>query len=120
MRLRQSFGPAAILVSCLCAASCAELSTVARDAPAAASAAATICQNLVPAAEATANALASGNAASQVRSTEVDYIDPACEAVTLTASAVDSGWLANVVANLTSTAATGQPGAAPAGQASPK
>jgi len=108
----------AAMIVCLAVATaaCAQLQSVANDAPAVASAAQTICQDLVPAAEATAIALAQGGAATEIEDTEANYIDPACKAVGVAATAVDSGWLAAVVANLGTTAATGQPGAASAGQ----
>lgn len=84
------------------------------DAPQVASALETICNDLVPAAEATANALAKGGAAATIQSAETNYVTPACAAANSAATAVDSGWLANVVASLVTTAANGQQSATPA------
>lgn len=91
-------------------------SAVSSDAPQVASALDTICGSLVPAAEATANALAKGGAAATIQSAEDNYVTPACSAAKTAAAAVDSGWLANVVASLVTTAANSQPSAAPAPQ----
>jgi hypothetical protein len=111
---------ATVAILFLGVAGCSELQSLANETPAVASAAQEICQNLVPAAEATANAVAKGGALAKVEDTETNYINPACTAVETAANAVDSGWLANVVANLTSTAATGQPGTAPTGPSASK
>lgn len=93
-------------------AACAEISsvvsTVSADAPQVASALDTICNDLVPAAEATADTLAKGGAAATIQSAETNYVTPACSAAKVAATAVDSGWLANVVANLVTTATSGQ------------
>lgn len=91
-------------------------SAVSSDAPEVASALDTICGSLVPAAEATANALAKGGAAATIQSAEDDYVTPACTVAKTAAAAVDSGWLASVVANLVTAAANSQPSAAPAPQ----
>lgn len=105
-------------VSLVALAACTQVSSLASavssDAPEVASALETICGSLVPAAEATASALAKGGAAATIQSAEDDYVTPACVAAKTAAAAVDSGWLANVVASLVTTAANSQPGAAPA------
>jgi hypothetical protein len=95
--------PLAIVAACAQISSVA--STVSTDAPQVASALETICNNLVPAAEATANALAKGGAATTIQAAETNYVTPACAATKIAATAVDSGWLANVVASLVTTAA---------------
>jgi hypothetical protein len=102
----------AALTACTQASSLA--SAISSDAPQVASALDTICGSLVPAAEATANALAKGGAAATIQSAENNYVTPACAAAKTAAAAVDSGWLANVVASLVTAAANSQPAAAPA------
>jgi hypothetical protein len=101
---------AGIAVPLVIVSACTQLSsfvsTASADAPVVATALTTICQNLVPAAEATANALAKGGAAATIQSTETNYVAPACAVAKTTAAAVDSGWLANLVATMISTAAT--------------
>jgi benzoyl-CoA reductase/2-hydroxyglutaryl-CoA dehydratase subunit BcrC/BadD/HgdB len=100
-------------------AACAQVSslasTVSADAPQVVSALDTICGSLVPAAEATANALAKGGAAATIQSAEDNYVTPACAAAKTAIAAVDSGWLANVVASLVTTAANSQPATAAQG-----
>ncbi len=109
---------ATAVASLTAVAACSEISSVvsaaAADAPQVASALETICNDLVPAAEATANALAKGGAATTIQSAETEYVTPACAAANTAATAVDSGWLANVVASLVTTAANGQASATPA------
>ena len=95
-----------------CAQISSAVSTASADAPEVASALETICNNLVPAAEATANMLAKGGAAATIQSAETNYVTPACAAAKTAATAVDSGWLANVVASLVTTAANGASGTA--------
>ena len=111
---------AAVSLPLAALAACAQVSTLAStvsaDAPQVASALDTICGSLVPAAEATANALAKGGAVNTIQSAEDNYVTPACSAAKSAAAVVDSGWLANVVASLVTTAANGQTSAAPAPQ----
>lgn len=95
-----------------CAEVSSVVSSVSADAPEVASALETICDDLVPAAEATANALATGDAATTIQSAETNYVTPACAAAKTAAVVVDSGWLANVVASLVTTAANGASGTA--------
>lgn len=108
---------AAVCLPLVALAACAQVSslasTVSADGPQVASALDTICGSLVPAAEATANALAKGGAAATIQSAEDNYVTPACTVAKTTVTAVDSGWLANVVASLITTAANSQPSAAP-------
>jgi hypothetical protein len=116
-RISESLAIAGIALPLVIVAGCAQISSVvsaaSADAPAVANALDTICQDLVPAAEATANALAKGGAAATIQSTETNYVTPACDAAKTAAQAVDSGWLANLVATMLSTAATSQTAAAP-------
>jgi hypothetical protein len=99
---------ASLIAITACSQVSSVVSTAVADAPQVASAVATICNDLVPAAEATANALAKGGAATTIQSAETNYVAPACAAASSAATAVDSGWLANVVASLVTTAANGQ------------
>ena len=103
--------PLALIAACAQVSSV--VSTASSDAPQVASALETICNNLVPAAEATVNALAKGGAAATIQAAETNYVTPACAAAKTAATAVDSGWLANVVASMVTTAANGPPNAAP-------
>ncbi|MGH6982429.1 MAG: hypothetical protein ACREFC_14605 [Stellaceae bacterium] len=111
---------ASLAVPLAMVAACAQISsvagTVATDAPQVADAIATICNNLVPAAEATVNALAKGGAAATIQADEAKYVTPACIAAKTAATAIDGGWLAKVVAGMVSTAAGSQTAAAPAAQ----
>jgi hypothetical protein len=108
---------AGIALPLVIVSACTQISSVvsaaSADAPAVADAVQSICQNLVPAAEATANALAKGGAAATIQATENNYVAPACDVANTAAQAVDSGWLANLVATMISTAATSQTAAAP-------
>jgi len=89
---------------------------IASDASGVASNLAVICQTLVPAAEATANALAKGGAAATLQATENDYITPGCAAANTAASALGDGWLADVMADMIfSTAGQQNPAAASPG-----
>jgi hypothetical protein len=116
-RISETLAVAGIALPLVAVSACTQLSSVvsaaAADAPSVADAVQTICKDLVPAAEATANALAKGGAAATIQATENNYVAPACEAADAAAQAVDSGWLANLVATMISTAATSQTAAAP-------
>ena len=116
-RVREHLAVAGLAVSLTSIAACSQGSSVANavatDAPQVASALEAICNNLVPTAEATANALAKGGAATTIQSAEADYVTPACAAANAAAIAVNSGWLADVVGSLVTTTANGQESAAP-------
>jgi hypothetical protein len=117
MRVPEYLIVASLAIPLLAVAGCAEVSSVASevsaDAPQVASALTTICNSLVPAAEATVNALAKGGAATTIQADEAKYVTPACAAAKTAAAAIDSGWLANVVAGMVSNAAISQTAAAP-------
>jgi len=102
----------AALAAPLTLAGCAEVSsvasTVSADAPQVASALTTICSTLVPAAEATVNALAKGGAAATIQADEATYVTPACAAAKTAAAVIDTGSLANAVAAMVSSAAASQ------------
>ncbi|MGH6988826.1 MAG: hypothetical protein ACREFD_17360 [Stellaceae bacterium] len=93
-----------VAILCLGIAACSGVQSAANNAAAVASAAQTICKNLVPAAEKTANAIAKGNTLTKVQDTETNYIDPACA----------------TVINLTSAGAAATSGTAPAAQSQSK
>ena len=109
---------ASLAVPLVLVAACAEVSSVASavsaDAPQVASVLTTICNSLVPAAEATVNALAKGGAAATIQADEAKYVTPACAAAKTAVTAIDSGWLAKVVAGMVSSAAISQAATAPA------
>lgn len=109
---------ASLVAPLILVAGCAEVSsvasTVSTDAPEVASVLSTICNTLVPAAEATVNALAKGGAAATIQADEAKYVTPACAAAKTAATAINSGWLANAVAAMVSGAAASQTATTPA------
>jgi hypothetical protein len=116
---RHVWSAAALIATLALGAGCTPVATaISADAPQVAATLDTICNDLVPAAEATADALAKGGAAATIQSAEAGYVTPACAAARSAASAVDSGWLATVIANVESAMGddpSSTPAAAPSG-----
>jgi hypothetical protein len=98
--------PRATIAACAQISSAVEAATA--DAPQVAAAFGTICNVLAPAAEVTANALAKGGATATIQSAETNYVTPACDAAKTAATAIDSGWLTDVVTGLATAAGNGQ------------